>query len=155
MAASVSIRVCTGASCGTTSNTVTGVDLISADNATNSSANRAAYPITAGNKSYEKWLIAYVDAAPDNAVYNFEAYGDGAVQASTHLYVGKTNAAGTPTSADSGVATNDFTSYTSGAKFAWHATDMTGVGSKSDFLVVQLDVDADASAGKLSCPYIQ
>ena len=155
MAASVSIRVCTGASCGVTSNTVTGIDLISADNATNSTANRAANPITAGQKSYDKWLIAYVDAAPDNAVDNFGAYGVGSVQASTHLYVGKTSAAGTPTSGDSPIGTNDFTGYTSGNKFAWHATDMTGVGSKSDFLVFQLDVDADAAAGKFSCPYVQ
>lgn len=147
MAATVSIRVNYGADAGTESNTVTGVDLISADNATNSEANRAANPITAGNKSYEKWLTAHVDAAPDNYVDTFEVWGDGTVQSSTSLYIGKTDTGVTPTSADSSIATNDFTGYTSGNKFDWHATDLTGVGSVSEFLVMQLDVDADAAAG--------
>ena len=71
MAASVSIRVCTGANAGTESAAVSGIDFLSADNATNSTANRQANPITAGNKSYEKWLRAEVDTAPDNAVDNF------------------------------------------------------------------------------------
>lgn len=147
MAATVSIRVCTGASCGTTSNTVTGIDLMSADGATNSAANRAAHPITVNTRSYDKWLIFYVDGAPDNAVDNLQFYGDGTFDSSTHFYVGKTSVAGTPTSGDSPVATNDMTNYTSGARLAWHATNMTGVGSLSDYLVLQLDVDADAAAG--------
>ena len=147
MAASVSIRVCTGAAAVTESAAVSGIDLISADNATNSTANRAAYPITAGAKSYEKWVRAEVDTAPDNAVDNFNLYGDGAVQQSSALYVGKTQTGVTPTSADSSVATNDWTNYTSGAVFAWHATGMTGVGSKSDYAVYQLDADADCAAG--------
>lgn len=147
MAATVSIRVYTGASAGTQSSTVSGIDFISDDNATNSLGNRTAYPITAGERSYEKWLKAYVDVAPDNYVDTFEAWGDGTVQSSTHLYVGKTATGATPTSGDSTVATNDFTSYTSGSKFAWHATDLTGIGSATDYLVFQLDVDADAAAG--------
>ena len=69
MAASVSIRVCYGANAGTESAAVSGIDLISADNATNSTANRAAYPITAGESSYEKYIRAEVDTAPDNAVF--------------------------------------------------------------------------------------
>lgn len=147
MAATVTIRVNTGTDAGTESEAVTGIDLISADNATNTLDNRTANPITAGNSSFEKWLTAVVDAAPDNYVDTFEAWGDGTVQASTALYVGVTATGVTPTSADSTVATNAWTSYTSGAKFAWHATDLTGVGSTTDFLVFQLDVDADAAAG--------
>ena len=147
MAAGVSIRVCTGAGASTESAEVSGIDLISADNATNSAANRAANPITANTKSYEKWIRAEVDTAPDNAVDNFELRGDGAVQSSTTLYVGKTQTGVTPTSGDSSVATNDWTTYTSTSEFAWHATDMTGVGSKSDYAVFQVDVDSDAAAG--------
>lgn len=147
MAATVTIRVNTGASAGVQSGAVSGIDFISADNATNSPANRQAYPITAGNKSYEKWLTARVDVAPDNYVNNFQWYGDGAVQQSTHLYIGKTPTGVTPTSADSTVATNDWTSYVTGARFAWHATNMTGVGSVTVFAVFQLDVDSDAAAG--------
>jgi len=147
MAATVTIRVNTGASAGTQSGAVSGIDLISADNATNSPANRSANPITAGEKSYEKWLTARVDAAPDNYVNNFQAWGDGAVQSSTTLYVGKTDTGVTPTNGDSTVATNAWTNYTSTSQFAWHATNMTGIGSVTDFLVFQLDVDADAAAG--------
>jgi hypothetical protein len=51
MAATVTIRVYTGASAGTESSAVSGIDLISADNATNSLANRQANPITAGDRS--------------------------------------------------------------------------------------------------------
>jgi hypothetical protein len=63
------------------------------------------------------------------------------------LFVGKTATGVTPTSADSTVATNSWVNYTSTSKFAWHATNMTGVGSTSDFAVFQLDVDSDAAAG--------
>lgn len=147
MAATVTIRVNTSTNAGTQSGAVSGIDLISADNATNSPANRSANPITAGEKSFEKWLTARVDVAPDNYVNNFQAWGDGAVQSSTALYVGKTNSGVTPTNSDSTVATNAWTNYTSTSQFAWHATNMTGVGSVTDFLVFQLDVNADAAAG--------
>jgi len=147
MAATVSIRVNTGASAGTESGATTAIDFMSADGATSSLANRQANPITVGNKSYEKWLTARVDVAPDNSVSNFKWWGDEAVQSSTHLYIGTTDTGVTPTSADSTVATNDFTSYSSSAKFDWHSTSMTGVGSTTVFAVFQLDVDADAAAG--------
>jgi len=147
MAATVTIRVNTGASAGTQSGAVSGIDLISADNATNSTTNRQTYPITAGGKSYEKWITARVDVAPDNYVNNFELWGDGAVQSSTALYVGKTASGVTPTNSDSTVATNAWTGYLTGSRFAWHATNMTGIGSVTDFAVFQLDVNADAAAG--------
>ena len=148
MAADVSIRVYTATDAGTESAGISGIDFISADNATNSLANRAANPITAGSKSYEKWIKAYVDTAADNYVDNFQLWGDAAVQSSTALYVGKTATGVTPTSGDSSVATNAFTTYTSGNKFAWHATQMTGVGSTTDFAVLQLDIDSDCDAGR-------
>jgi len=147
MAATVTIRVYTGASAAVESAAVSGVDLISADNATNSLPNRQAYPITAGDQSYEKWVKARVDAAPDNYVNNFQLWGDGAVQSSTTLYVGKTASGVTPTNSDSSVATNNWTSYLTGSRFAWHATNMTGIGSTTDYAVFQLDVDSDAAAG--------
>ncbi len=147
MAASVTIRVNTAASAGTESPAVTGIDLISADNATNSLENRVANPVQAGSNSYEKWVTARVDEAPDNYVSDFEAWGDGSVQSSTTLNAGVTATGATPTSSTSSVATNAWTSYTSGAKLNWHATNLTGVGSTTQFLVFQLVVDADAAAG--------
>jgi len=147
MAATVTIRVNTGASAGTQSGAVSGIDFISADNATNSTTNRQTYPITAGGRSYEKWLTARVDVAPDNYVNNFQWWGDGAVQQSTALYIGKTSSGVTPTNSDSAVATNAWTNYVTGSRFAWHATNLTGVGSVTDFAVFQLDVNSDAAAG--------
>jgi hypothetical protein len=147
--ATITIRVCTETDAGTESAAVTGIDLISADNATNSAPNRAAYPITAGTKSYEKWIRAYVDTAPDNYVQNFKLWGDVAVQESTHLYVGITDSGVTPTSADSSVATNAWTTYDNGTDdaLAWHATAITATDGETDYAVFQLDVDADAAAG--------
>jgi hypothetical protein len=147
MAATVTIRVNTGAAAATESGAVTGIDLMSADGATNSTANRQANPISANTKSYEKWLTARVDVVPDNYVNNFQLWTDGNVQQSTDWYVGKTDTGVTPTNIDSTVATNDLTGYTTGARFAWHATNLTGVSSTTDFAVIQLDVDSDADAG--------
>lgn len=147
MAATVTIRVYTGATAGTMSGAVSGIDLISADNATNSTTNRQAYPITAGDRSYEKWIKARIDVAPDNYCNNFQLWGDGAVQQSTTLYVGKTASGVTPTNADSAVATNAWTGYLTGSRFAWHATNLTGVGSATDYAVFQLDTLASAAAG--------
>ena len=67
MAASLSFRVYTGSAAGTESAAVTGIDYISADNATNSLANRQANPITVGTNSYEKWMKMKVDTIPGAA----------------------------------------------------------------------------------------
>lgn len=148
MAATVTIRVNTGSGGSAQSSAQTGIDLVSVDDPTNSPANRAANPITAGASSYEKWISARVDVAPDNQVNNFQLWGDGAVQASTDLFVGIGGAAQTQaTSADSAVATNNWTGYVVGTKLAWHATNMTGIGSLTDFAVFQLEVDGTAAAG--------
>lgn len=150
MAATVTIRVNTGASAGTESDSVSGIDLISADNATNNLTNRQDNPITAGDSSYEKWLTAKVDAPPDNYVEEFEIWGDGSVDANTTLYVGVTATGVTPTSGDSTVATNNYTTYTSGNKFSWHTSQLTATNETTDFLVLQLDTTVDASAGNWS-----
>ncbi len=150
MAATVTIRVNTGASAGTESGSVSGIDLISADNATNNLTNRQDNPITAGDRSYEKWLTAKVDAPPDNYVADFEVWGNGSVDANTTLYVGVIATGATPTTGDSSVATNDYTSYTSGAKFSWHTARLSATNDTTDFLVLQLDTAEAASAGNWS-----
>ena len=78
MAASLSVRVYTSTG-PTESAVVTGIDFISADNATNTLGNRQSNPITVGANSYEKWLKLKVDTAPANGVTNFLIWGDGAV----------------------------------------------------------------------------
>src|SRR5512146_2796714 len=122
MAASLSLRVYTGASAGTESAVVTGIDLESADNATNSLANRQANPITVNTNSYEKWLKMKVDTAPANSVSNFKAWGDGTVMTSTTLmWTGNWTTGTTPTNATSTIANTTFTNFTAGNKMTWDA----------------------------------
>lgn len=147
MAAAVSIRVYTGTNAATQSSSVTGIDFISADNATNSLGNRQSNPITAGNNSYEKWLKAYVDTAPDNAVTNFLFWTDGTVDSNTTLYVGATDTGATPTASNSTVATTSATTYTSGSKLTWDSASYTAQDDTTDYLVLQLRTTGSASAG--------
>src|SRR5512147_603695 len=117
MTAALSVRVYTGASAGTESAAVTGIDLISADNATNSLANRQANPISVGTNSYEKWLKLKIDTAPANGVTNFKIWGDGAVQTSTTLmWTGQYITGTTPVATASTKANTTFTNFTSGNK---------------------------------------
>lgn len=152
MAASVSLRVYTGASAGTESAAVTGIDLVAADNATNSPANRAAYPVGRGTNSYEKWMALKVDVAPANNVSNFQVWGDGAALATDlALKVAGEVAAGvTPVATTSVVATNDWTSYTAAAKLQWDDGVYTTVDTVTEFLVMQLQVGAGAAVGDMA-----
>jgi len=148
MVATLTVRVYTSTNAGTESSSVTGIDLISADNDTNSLGNRQTYPITVGTNSYEKWLKLKVDAAPDNAVTNFLAWMDGAVDSSTTLYVTGDYVTGTtPVATTSTIATEDFTNYTSGNKLTWDAGSYSATNDTTDYLVLQLAVDSDANPG--------
>lgn len=148
MAASLSLRVYTGASAGTESAVVTGIDLISADNATNSLANRQANPVTVGTNSYEKWLKLKVDTAPANSVSNFKVWGDGAVQTSTTLMFTAAYSTGTtPTNATSSVASTTFNGFTSGNKATWDSGSYSATNATTKYLVFQLQVASDASPG--------
>jgi len=149
MSATVTLRVVTGAIPGSTSGSITGIDLISADNATNSLENRVANPITVGECSYEKWLKAYVEVAPDNKVENFQTWGDGAVQSNTTLYVGNADSGSyaQPVNTASTEATIDWTVCTSGSKYVWSSGSIHDVEAVSDFLVFQLSTEAEATPG--------
>lgn len=148
MAATLTLRVYTGSAAGTESGSVTGIDFISADNATNSLGNRQANPITVGTNSYEKWLKLKVDAAPANAVTNFQIWGDGAVMTSTTLYFTGAYVTGvTPTTATSTVANVAFTTYTSGNKAVWDSASYTATNATTKHAVYQLAVGATAGPG--------
>ena len=151
MSASLSLRVYTGSAAGTESASVTGADLISADNATNSLANRQANPVVAGTRSYEKWLKLKVDTAPANAVTNFQVWGDGAVDSSMSLYFTANYVTGaTPTNGASSVADTDFTGYTAGNKATWDTHSYTATNATTRFLVFQLAVDSDRGPGPMT-----
>lgn len=148
MAASLSVRVYTGASAGTESAVVTGIDFISADNATNTLGNRQANPITVGNNSYEKWLKLKVDTAPANAVTNFLIWGDGAVMTSTTLnWTGAYVTGTTPVATASSKANTTFVNYTSGNKGVWDSSSYSATNATTKYAVFQLVVDATAGPG--------
>lgn len=157
MAASLSLRIQSGASPGTQSAAVTGIDFESADNATNTLANRQANPITVPSSgsaySYEKWLKLYVDTAPANSVSNFKAWSaqGGSGGAGTGLTIngaGAQSTYATPVSSASTVATSPIPT-TQGAAVAWDAGSYTAVGNTTEYLVLQLQVDSTASQGNM------
>lgn len=152
MAASLSLRVCTGTDAGTVSSAVTGIDLISADNAVNSAANRAANPVGRGTNSYEKWMLLEIDVAPANDVSNFQVWGDGgALDTDIAIDVAGEVAAGvTPVATTSVVATTDWTTVTAAAKLQWDTTVLTTIGQQTKFLVMQLQVGASAAVGSMT-----
>ena len=148
MTASLSVRVYNGANAGTQSAAVTGIDFESADNATNSLANRQANPITVGTNSYEKWIKLYVDTAPANSVSNFQIWGGGVTQTSTTLnFTGNYVTGTTPTTGTSTIANVNFNGYTSGNKATWDTTSYSATGSTTKFAVFQLQVGADCGPG--------
>lgn len=148
MAASLSVRVYTGSAAGTESAVVTGIDFESADNATNTLANRTANPITAGSNSYEKWLKLKVDTAPANGVTNFKIWGDGAVQTSTTLMATGAYVTGTtPTTGASSIANTNFNNFTSSNKMTWDSTSYTATNATTKYAVFQLQIAADCGPG--------
>jgi len=148
MAATLSVRVYTGAAAGTESAVVTGVDFISADNAVNSLGNRQANPINVGSQSYEKWLKLKVDTAPANGVTNFKIWGDGAVMTSTTLFwTGAYITGVTPVATASTVANANFNGFTSGNKGTWDTNAYTATNATTQYSVFQLAVDATAGPG--------
>jgi hypothetical protein len=147
MAASLTLRVYTSTG-PTESAAVTGIDLESADNATNTLANRQANPISVGTASYEKWLKLKVDTAPANGVTNFKVWGDGAVMTSTTLYMTANYATYQQgTTATSTIANANFTTYTSGNKATWDTASYSATNATTKFLVLQLAVDATSGPG--------
>jgi hypothetical protein len=148
MTAALSVRVYTGSAAGTESAAVTGIDLESADNATNSLANRQANPINVGGQSYEKWLKLKIDTAPANAVANFKIWGDGAVMTSTTFFwTGAYVTGTTPVATVSSIANTNFTGFTSGNKGTWDTNSYSATNATTRFSVFQLAVDATAGPG--------
>jgi len=147
MAASLSLRVYTSTG-PTESGAVTGIDMISADNATNSLANRQANPITVATNSYEKWLKLKLDTAPANGVTNFKIWGDGAVMSSTtFVFTAAYVTYQQGTTATSTIANTTFTNFTSGNKATWDSASYSTTNATTKFVVFQLQVASDAAAG--------
>lgn len=155
MPATLSLRVYTGANAATESSAVTGIDFISADNATNSLANRQANPVTVGTNSFSKHLRLKVDVVPANSVSNFKFWTDGAGQANVGLRAklsvgtgGATPGTGDTTpSATALTGDADAYTYTSGSKGTWDAASYSALNAVTKALVLQLQPTVSATAG--------
>lgn len=147
MAATVQLSVFTSTDAGTETTNQSGIDFISADNATNSAGNRTTFPITAGNNSYEKWLKLRIVDPPDNQIDNILWWTDGSVDQYTEVFVGVTGSGITPVATASLVAAVTGTLYTSGGKLTWDAGPYTSTGLITNYLVLQLRTQASASPG--------
>ena len=134
----------------TVTDSVTGIDLISADNATNTLANRQANPITVGTNSYEKWVRLKITATPANYVQSFKVWFNSTVDTSTTLYfTGAYVTYAQGTTATSTYANAVATTYTSGNKATWDTTQYTAsqTGVYTKYLALQLAVAATAGPG--------
>lgn len=155
MAAVVTLRVYTGTNAATESAAVTGIDLISADNATNSLGNRQANPVTVGTNSFSKHLRLKIDSGIINSVGNLKFWTDGSGQANVGLRAklavgtgGATPGTGDTTpSATTITGDTDAYAATSGAKATWDSASYTTNTHVSKSLVLQLQPTGAAAAG--------
>ena len=134
----------------TVTDSVTGIDLESADNATNSLANRQANPITVGTNSYEKWVRLKITVTPTNYVQNFKVWFNSTVDTSTTLnFTGAYVTYQQGTTATSTIANAVATTYTSGNKATWDTTQYTAsqTAAYTKYLALQLGVAATAGPG--------
>lgn len=149
MAATIVVSVSTSTG-PTVTDSVTGVDLVSADNALNTLANRQANPITVGTNSYEKWIRLKITATPFNYVQSFKVWFDSAVDASTTLwFTGAYVTYQQGTTATSTIANANATTYTSGNKAVWDNAQYTAgqLNAYTRYIVLQLQVGSDAGPG--------
>jgi hypothetical protein len=149
MAATLVLAVSTSSG-PTVTDSVTGIDLISADNATNSLANRQANPITVGTNSYEKWIRLKITATPANYVQSFKVWFNSTVDSTTTLYfTGAYVTYQQGTTAASTIANAVATTYTAGNKAVWDNSQYTAaeLDAYTQYLVMQLAVGATAGPG--------
>ena len=149
MAATLVLSVSTSSG-PTVTDAASGIDMISADNAINTLANRQANPITVGTNSYEKWARLKVTATPANYVQSFKAWFNSTVDTSTTLnFTGAFVTYQQGTTATSTVASANATTYTSGNKAIWDNAQYTAgqLNAYTKYLVMQLQVAATAGPG--------
>lgn len=155
MAAVVTLRVYTGTNAATESSAVTGIDFISADNATNSLGNRQANPITVGTNSFSKHLRLKIDSGIINSVGNAKFWTDGAGQANVGLRAklaqgtggASPGTGGTTPSATALSGDVDAYTLTSGAKGTWDSSSYTTNTHVTKEMILQLQPTGAATAG--------
>jgi len=158
MVATIGLHVYTSTNAGTESGTVTGIDLISADNATNTLGNRQTYPVVTATNSFEKHLRLKLEVAPANSISNIKFWTDGSGTANV-LFRGKLaigTGGATPGTGDSTPSATTMTadadaySYTSGSKGTWDSGSYSTINHVTKALLLQLQPSASATPGNWS-----
>jgi hypothetical protein len=148
MAATVTLRVLTGAARATVSTAITGFAFLSSDAYDNSSSNMNANPITIGNLSYEKAIAACIDASPANKVENFQAWSDGTFDTGTCVLIGScADSLETNINTTSGVALTDLSGNQTGCTFLWDSGSYATLNSCiTNLLVFQMDTNSSTGS---------
>jgi len=156
MAAVISVRVYTGASAGTESAAVTGIDWISADNATNTSGNRSTYPVAAGSSSFEKHLRLKIDTAGGAcSAFKFWMTSSATANVALRAKLAVGTGGATPGTGDAAPTATPMTSdadaysYTAGAKGDWDTASYTTINYVTKAILLQLQPNASATSGDI------
>ena len=155
MANKTQLSVTYGSSPGTISDGVTGIDIITGDNATNTSANRIQFPIripTSGSSySYEKYLRLKCISAPDTQISSIKMWTASTLDTGLALYIKTASGYSTPTvpSGVTGYSRFDSVYTASGSAFSIGGT-LTASGDYSDYAVLLLKVDSTATSGSVT-----
>ena len=158
MSATVTLRVYTGTDAATESASVTGIDFVSVDNATNTLSNRTTHPVVTGTNSMSKHLRLKLDTAPANSVGNIQFWTDGTGTANVALRAilgvgagGATPGTGDSTPSASALADDaDAYTFVSGSKGAWDTGSYSTINHVTKALVMQLQPNSSASPGNWS-----
>ena len=108
-------------------------------------------PNSGVNYSYESWLVLQVETAPENAVTNFRFWSSGFDPAQgARMFVGTAYASATPTINKSTIADTSASKYNApDNSLVWWNNNLTSIGDKTRYLVMQLRIDPSASLGTI------
>lgn len=146
------LRVFTGSGAATESAAQTGIDLISADNAVNSSGNRAAHEVAPGANAFEKYLKVKLDTANGHSLSNFWIERTGDLPDGVILKFGVSDTGATPTASMSTIAT---TTMVEGRRYIWDVGSYDTNNDTTRFLVIQEQVALTAASGAIPTDTIQ
>ncbi len=140
------LRVYTGTDAGTESGAQVGIDLISADNALNSSGNRTAHEVAPGSNSYEKWMRVRIDTANGHTLTDFWITRTGDLPDGVILKMGVTDDPATPVATLSTVAT---TTMHDDRKYIFDTNEYSADGDHTRYLVLQEQAAGSAPSGAI------
>jgi len=137
MAATLTLRVYSGAGAATESGPQTAVYMSSTDGVTSGNIN-------AGSYSYERWLRLKVDSLPATGVTGFWLQNEGVLPADVILRFGVTDTPSTPVATASSIATMELTP---GRRFIFDTNVYDTTGDTTRYLVLQEQVLLGAGSG--------